>query len=229
MLRRGTGLGGAMGEQAKARVTLRVGEDGPDEIRATASIRLKGDDLVPSEVSALLGCAPALSYRKGEPMPLRGAKPPLGRTGFWSTNSGVPDGRPLEEHILGLIDKLPAPVEVWQRLGRKYRMDCFCAVFLTQANQGVELSAESLQWLRRLPHVGTGARRGGVGARGGSLVEEERPERRGPSGRPRAYPRRVSAVRAGAGIAPGQRGALRGASSGSVGECSTGSRSRPAG
>ena len=73
--------------------------------RAFATLRMAGDDLVPSHITKLLGVAPTLAYAKGE----RYKRSPdgaqlIGRTGVWYRSTDAFESGHLEEHIQRLLD-----------------------------------------------------------------------------------------------------------------------------
>src|ERR1700730_18817756 len=73
--------------------------------RAFATLRMAGDDLVPSHITKLLGVAPTLAYAKGE----RYKRSPdgaqlIGRTGVWYRSTDAFESGHLDVHIQRLLD-----------------------------------------------------------------------------------------------------------------------------
>src|SRR5689334_1418820 len=87
---------------SKLRVRTRV--DGP-VLKAHASVRIFGPTLDPSEITALLGSSPSVSYRKGDPISARINA--LRKQGMWLLESRLSRRRSLAEHIRGLLEMLP--------------------------------------------------------------------------------------------------------------------------
>jgi hypothetical protein len=81
-----------------------------EPVRAFATLRVAGDDLVPDEVTRILKIIPTSAYAKGEHYSAGPRSPDLiGRTGVWffSTN-GVVAGNQLADH-LGFLARLLLP------------------------------------------------------------------------------------------------------------------------
>jgi hypothetical protein len=76
----------------------------PGTLSTFASLRFKGDRLEPSRVTAILGTAPTLAYRKGEIFKRSRGHEVRGRTGVWllSTKGHVPDPE-LGRHLRYLL------------------------------------------------------------------------------------------------------------------------------
>jgi hypothetical protein len=108
---------------------------------SVVALRMFGDDLVPSDVTVLLGCQPTETYSKGD---VRIAKKTgnryVAKTGRWSLSA---EDR-LPENIPGQIEeilaKLPQDLTIWSQLRSKYTMDFFCGIFMGSSNDGLELS-----------------------------------------------------------------------------------------
>ncbi len=114
--------------------------------RSRASLRVFGDDLVPDEVSLLLGASPSQGYRKGDTRTFSGRQT-LRRTGMWLL---VADER-VPEDINGQVDellsKLTDDLKVWQLLGSKFQVDLFCGLFMEESNEGFTISPRTLMAL----------------------------------------------------------------------------------
>jgi hypothetical protein len=118
--------------------------------RAAVCLRVCGDDLDPEEVTRLLGRAPTRSQRKGQPvLSDSGEAKRIARTGSWLLDRPVGDDVTIDEAIESFLDSLPEDVRVWAALGRRYRVDLLCDVFVKGVNQGFELSPRVLELLGR--------------------------------------------------------------------------------
>lgn len=113
--------------------------------RSAVALRIFGDDLVPSEVTALLGCEPTEAYAKGDVRinPTTGSRY-IRKMGYWGLS--VEDRRPedISGQILEILAKLTQDRAVWDQLRSKYEMDFFCGVFMGSSNDGLEFSPELL-------------------------------------------------------------------------------------
>jgi hypothetical protein len=81
-----------------------------EPVRAFATLRVAGDDLVPDEVTKVLKIVPTTAYAKGEHYAAGPRSPDLvGRTGVWFfSTKGVVAGNQLADH-LGFLARLLLP------------------------------------------------------------------------------------------------------------------------
>lgn len=109
------------------------------------SFRIFGDDLVPAEVTSLVGCEPTKAYAKGDVrVGSTTGNRYIEKTGRWSL--AAEDRRPEDipaqvSEILGKLTREPA---VWAVLRSRFTMDFFCGVFMGSSNDGLEFSPELL-------------------------------------------------------------------------------------
>ncbi|WP_279362010.1 DUF4279 domain-containing protein [Xanthomonas sacchari] len=114
------------------------------------SFRIFGDDLVPSEITSLLGCEPTKAFAKGD---IRvGAKTGnryVEKIGRWSlaAEDSYPEDIPAQ--ISKILSKLPEDPAVWASLRSRFTMDFFCGVFMGSSNDGLEFCPEVLGALSR--------------------------------------------------------------------------------
>ena len=114
---------------------------------SSASLRIFGDDLIPDEITALLGSEPTGSDEKGQPKHeahLRG-QVILAKHGSW--RFGCKPRRPgnLDGQIKEILQKLTSDLTVWHELAEKFNMDMFCGLWLEAFNEGISLSTETLK------------------------------------------------------------------------------------
>lgn len=112
---------------------------------SAAGLRIIGDDLIPSEISSLLGCLPTFSQTKGEEI--------LGKTpgkirvancGMWRLNAQRREPEDLDGQIDEIFARLTDDLNVWKEISRRYSVDLFCGLFMACGNDGLSVSAESL-------------------------------------------------------------------------------------
>jgi hypothetical protein len=113
--------------------------------RSVATLRIVGESLEPDEITALLGCAPTRSERKGD---VRASKT-TGRSrtlklGAWCLDVSDREPEDLDGQISELLSKLTPSIDVWQSIAERYRVDLFCGFFMHATNEGVEISPASL-------------------------------------------------------------------------------------
>lgn len=110
------------------------------DVRKTeVSLSFSGDDLVPDEISAGLGLAPHLAYRRGETWHAPNGAARTGRTGVWTFRvaSAAPPGRDLNDQIRELLSATHAELSVWTDLAQRFSGRLFVGVFLETFNDGL--------------------------------------------------------------------------------------------
>ncbi|MGB3495901.1 MAG: DUF4279 domain-containing protein [Elainellaceae cyanobacterium] len=113
--------------------------------RVKVSLRFLGDDLNPDDVSALLGCQPTNSYRKGDILSGKRSHR-VADTGLWLLKSAEEDTSVLETKVGRLLDRLSAEPTAWKALSNFYG-NVFCGVFLNDLNREFSLSPQIMQQL----------------------------------------------------------------------------------
>jgi hypothetical protein len=113
--------------------------------KSKATLRFIGDDLVPAELSGLLGCVPTKSQTKGEVLvgPHTGIER-VARKGMWRVDGNDQEPENLDEQIGELLRKLTSDMEVWRVISSKYKIDLFCGLFMEDWNEGLSISPQSL-------------------------------------------------------------------------------------
>jgi hypothetical protein len=113
--------------------------------RSAATLRIVGDDLIPAEVSSLLGCASTTAQKKGEV--LIGKKTGterIARIGMWRLQSTDREPENLDGQIEEILDKVTGDIETWKALTRRFRVDLFCGLFMCGGNEGLAISPSAL-------------------------------------------------------------------------------------
>ncbi|HGM7319353.1 TPA: DUF4279 domain-containing protein [Stenotrophomonas maltophilia] len=108
------------------------------------ALRFFGDDLLPDEISALLGATPTVSHHKGQD--LKGSQSGtvrIARTGSWRLSAPRREPEDLEAQIFEILDQLTGDLAIWESLAR-FRPDLFCGLFMGSGNDGVSLSPRTL-------------------------------------------------------------------------------------
>jgi hypothetical protein len=106
----------------------------------TVGLRVHGDDLVPDEVTRLLGVAPTKAWRLGERWNPR--LPPAG-TGAWFLDEGWAPEEP-EALTRRLLDRLPADPACWAELRSRFRVSVCYGISLEAWNRGFDLSGATI-------------------------------------------------------------------------------------
>jgi len=108
------------------------------------TLRFFGDDLLPDEISALLGATPTVSHHKGQE--LKGSQSGVvrvARTGNWRLEAERRETEDLEAQIFEILDQLTSDPAIWASLAR-FRPDLFCGLFMRSSNDGISLSPRVL-------------------------------------------------------------------------------------
>lgn len=113
-----------------------------------AALRISGDTLHPSHVSASLGLEATQSGIKGERFSPRHNA--LRRTSFWILKSPLGNYRPLEEHLNWLLDVLEPKCDLLISIRSKWKTEFFCGFSSENGQGGVTLDLILLGRLARL-------------------------------------------------------------------------------
>jgi hypothetical protein len=118
--------------------------------RSIATLRVVGDDLVPEQVSTLLGCPPTTAHKKGEALfdEQTGAER-IARIGMWRLKGSNREPENLDGQIEEILGKVTADLERWTALTTRFRVDLFCGLFMGGGNEGLGVSSGSLFALGR--------------------------------------------------------------------------------
>ena len=112
--------------------------------QSVATLRFFGDDLVPEEISELLGARPTESCCKGQEIVGRNTGTVrIAKTGSWRLSAVDREPEDVEAQIFEILDQLTQDIDAWQMLSR-YKPDLFCGVFMASSNDGLPLSAKAL-------------------------------------------------------------------------------------
>lgn len=111
--------------------------------RAVATLRVRGDDLVPDEITALLGATPTHSKMKGDV--LRGNW--VERFGQWRLEATETAPGNVDAQVAELLGQLTTDLDVWRDLSSRYSIDVFCGFFMGRLNEGIDISPMTLKAL----------------------------------------------------------------------------------
>lgn len=113
--------------------------------RSVATLRIMGDNLDPTEITRLLGCAPDAAQTRGEEIPARkGGSVRIARIGMWRLSATDREPGDLDAQIRDLLSKLTDDLTVWTSIAERHRVDLFCGLFMHKGNEGLSITPESL-------------------------------------------------------------------------------------
>jgi len=71
----------------------------------------------------------------------------MARTGSWRLKSEDRVPGDLSAQIRTTLGKLTSDLNIWKMLASRFQCDCFCGLFMTEANEGLVLEPEVLAML----------------------------------------------------------------------------------
>jgi uncharacterized protein DUF4279 len=114
------------------------------------SIEIHADDLVPDEVTSLLGAAPTQVQQKGKPwVTPNGKHVRMGKFGRWSLElkPNETDEWDVAEAARILLSRVPADPGVWRALSSRAKIRLSVGVGLESFNQGLSIDPALLRLL----------------------------------------------------------------------------------
>ena len=114
------------------------------------SLGITAEDLVPDDVSKVMGCEPDESQQKGKPVFRKdGTVMRMARFGAWRLILRPEDTDEWDcaEAMMLVLRRLPSAVRLWQRVTKRYKVDFFVGLSMPCKNKGFELSPEVMKYL----------------------------------------------------------------------------------
>jgi len=111
-----------------------------------AALRIGGDSLKPDAISRVLGCSPTLSFVKGQIEPSK-RKAIVRETGGWHLDAVEQQPGNLDAHVAELFGRVNNELSAWAALSGEYETDLFCVYFMSEADEGLKVAAETLKVL----------------------------------------------------------------------------------
>ena len=111
---------------------------------------VRGDDLVPDEISAIMGRKPDEAQQKGKPLYRKdGSFRRVPNFGAWWAILKPEDTDEWDcgEAMFELLATLPNDLEIWRRLASRFRMSFSVGLGMASAPRGFELSPELMRHL----------------------------------------------------------------------------------
>jgi hypothetical protein len=113
--------------------------------RSVATLRIMGDELLPEEISRLLGAVPTSAYAKGHQFRSEASERVVTRkSGIWRLMAKENQPEDLDGQVAELLGQVTSNLSVWGNLTARFRVDLFCGWFMGSANEGVQISSETL-------------------------------------------------------------------------------------
>jgi len=152
----------------------------------SVTLRISSEDLVPDDVTKVMGCEPDESQQKGKPV-LRedGTVMRIAKFGAWRLTLKPKDTDEWDctEAMMLVLRRLPSAIGLWRRLTKKCKVDFFVGLSMPSRNKGFGLSPEVMKYL------------GDRGIEAGFDIYYDGKEDAEPSAPPNRRPARQRAVR----------------------------------
>lgn len=115
---------------------------------SAVTLRICGDDLLPDEITRLLGVSPTRAQTKGdEIIGKTTGQVRIAKAGMWRLSSPDREPEDIDGQIREILGLATNDLAVWQDITQRYRADLFCGLFMRVSNEGLSISAASLQAL----------------------------------------------------------------------------------
>lgn len=111
--------------------------------RAVATLRIAGEDLVPSDVSASLGCEPTEGWAKGDALASH-VTTRAARFGMWMLRADKTEPADLDAQVTAILSRLTTDESVWAGLRAEFDVNLFCGWFMEDGNEGVSIEPDTL-------------------------------------------------------------------------------------
>jgi hypothetical protein len=113
--------------------------------KSVVSLRIYGDDLVPDEITRLLGVSPTHAVIKGEKIIGRKTGDVrFAKSGMWRLCASDREPEDIDGQIREILSQVPADLAAWQSITKKYRVNLFCGLFMAESNDGLSIAPQSL-------------------------------------------------------------------------------------
>ncbi len=110
------------------------------------TLRVYGNEMLPKDVSASLGCKPTESWTRGDPMP---SGPRFRMNSGWLLSAPATKCGKIDAQIAWIFSHLTRDMRVWKRMGSRYRIDLNAVIYLESWNRGLIVSPSSMAKISR--------------------------------------------------------------------------------
>ena len=113
--------------------------------RTVVTLRIGSEDLIPDEITRLLGATPTKTQTKGEKIVGKNTgHVRIAKAGMWRLSASDCEPEDMDGQIEEILSQTTNDLAVWRSIGEKHQIDLFCGLFLGVSNEGMSLSAKSL-------------------------------------------------------------------------------------
>ena len=111
--------------------------------KMTVTLRFRGDDLDPRELTERLGSSPTSAASKGGMWLTPSGAERVAGTGWWRLRLESGDADTFKGQIAQLFATLSPDLAAWRDLSARYRGNLFVGAFLGSANEGLIIAPET--------------------------------------------------------------------------------------
>jgi hypothetical protein len=121
---------------------------------SVVTLRVYGDDLIPEDITRMLGVLPTYGVTKGQEkiskktgksmINRQTGKPIVAKSGMWQYSASDREPEDIDGQIKEIFSKVSADITVWQSITKKYQTNLFCGLFMSEENDGLSISPQSL-------------------------------------------------------------------------------------
>ncbi len=120
----------------------------PQLHKSAVTLRIGGDDLIPDEITKLLGVAPTHAQTKGEKfVGKKTGRVRIAHSGMWRLKASDREPEDMDGQIQEILLQTTGDLTVWRNITKRYHVDLFCGLFMRVGNEGMSISATSLEAL----------------------------------------------------------------------------------
>lgn len=114
--------------------------------RSVVALRVIGDDLIPDEISSLLGSEPTTSQRMGDRLLMKSGER-IAKFGMWMLSATDQEPEAVDAQVAEILAKLTRDFAVWHSLAARFQVNIFCGWFMEESNEGLSLLPKTLLML----------------------------------------------------------------------------------
>ncbi|WP_287098606.1 DUF4279 domain-containing protein [Mesorhizobium sp.] len=112
-----------------------------------AGLFILGDDLIPDEVTKLLGALPTVARVKGGQWFTPIGQSMISKTGVWRRHAERRTPGDINLQISEILEPLSKDRTVWQSLQRRFDVKMDCGLIMSDWNEGLEILPETMKQL----------------------------------------------------------------------------------
>jgi hypothetical protein len=113
--------------------------------KSAVTLRISGDDLIPDEITRLLGASPTHAQTKGDKIVgKKTGQVRIAKCGMWRLCASDREPEDMDGQIQEILSQATGDLAVWQSITQKYHADLFCGLFMRVGNEGLTISSQSV-------------------------------------------------------------------------------------